>query len=64
MRAEGGEVLLGPLTEKAMKEYKEKVKQRKDLIKRIWKLFDIVDEQGILERMEEMEKQLEKEGES
>jgi len=61
MRAEGGKVLLGPLTEKALKEYKEKVKQRKDLIKRIWKLFDIVGEQRILEMTERIMKEFEEE---
>lgn len=31
MRTERGEVLLGPLTEEALKEYKEKTRQRKEL---------------------------------
>jgi hypothetical protein len=31
--------------EEALKEYKEKAKQRKELIRRIWRIFDSVGEQ-------------------
>lgn len=64
MRVEKGEVLLGPLKEEAVKEYKEKAKQRKELFRRIWRMFDTVGEQEISEKMDEMEKELKKEGES
>lgn len=55
MRAGEKKVLLGPLTEKAIKEYKEKAKQRKELIRRIWRMLDTVGEQRILQKMVELE---------
>jgi hypothetical protein len=64
MRGEGGEVLLGPLTEEAIKEFKEKTKQRKELVRKIWRLFDSVGEQEIRARIEELEKKVELEKQS
>jgi len=61
MRTREGEVLLGPLTEEAIKEYKEKTKQRRELIRRIWRLFDIAGEQKILEKIKELEGEQKKE---
>jgi len=61
MRAEGGEVLPEPLTEEAIKEYKETAKRRKELIRRIWRTFDVAGEQKILEKMEELEREQRKE---
>ena len=55
MRAEEERVLLGPLKEEAIKEYKEKEKQRKEIIRRIWRMLDMVGEQKILEKIEELE---------
>ena len=55
MRVEEGEVRLGPLTEEAIKEYKEKTKQRKEIIRRIWRMLDMIGEQKILEKIEELE---------
>jgi 20S proteasome alpha/beta subunit len=55
MRLEEGEVVLGPLTEEALKEYKEKVKQRKEILKLLWKLFDHIEEQKIMEKIKELE---------
>jgi len=45
MRAGEEGVLLGPLTEEAIKEYKEKAKQRKEIIRRIWRILDTAGEQ-------------------
>ena len=50
-------VLLGPLTEEAIKEYREKTKQRKELIRRIWRILDTVGEQKLLQKIEELEKE-------
>ena len=47
--------MLGPLKEDAIKEYKEKANQRKDLLRRIWRLFNEAGEQKILEKIEELE---------
>jgi len=55
MRAEEEGVLLGPLKEEAIKEYKEKAKQRKEIIRRIWRMLDTVGEQKILQKIEELE---------
>ena len=57
MRVKNGDVLLGPLTEEAIKEYKEKTKQRKELIRRTWRLVDTVGEQKLLQKIEELEKE-------
>ncbi|MCD6511216.1 MAG: hypothetical protein J7K45_01300 [Thaumarchaeota archaeon] len=61
MRAEEGEVLLGPLKEEAIKEFKEKVRERKELIRRVWRLFDGAGEEKVREKLDELEKDLEKE---
>ena len=45
MRIEKGKVLLGPLKPEAIKEYKRKVAKRKELLQRIWKLFDSIGEE-------------------
>jgi len=61
MRVEKGEVLLGPLKEEAIKEYKEKSRTRKEIIRRIWRLLDNIGEQKLLETIEELEKELQSE---
>ena len=61
MRVDGGKVLLGPLKEEAIKKYKEMARQRKELLRRIWRIFDAAGEEKILQKIEEMEKELEKE---
>jgi len=48
-------VLLGPLKEEAIKEYKEKAKKRKEIIRRIWRMLDMAGEQKVLEKIEELE---------
>jgi len=55
MRAGEGGVLLGPLKEEAIKEYKEKARKRKEIIRRMWRLLDAVGEQKVLEKIEELE---------
>jgi transcription initiation factor IIE alpha subunit len=59
MRVENGEVLLGPLKEEAIKEYKERVRRRKELIRRMWRIFDALGEEDIAAKIEELEKKLE-----
>jgi len=61
MRAEKEGVALGPLKEEAIKEYKEKAKQRKELIRRMWRMFDTAGEQKILEKIEELEREQQEE---
>jgi len=55
MRVEDGKVVLGPLKEEAIREYKEKAKRRKELIRLLWRMFDIIGEQKILEKIKELE---------
>ena len=55
MRVEEGEVKLGPLKEIAIKEYKEKSRQRKELIRRLWRLFDHIGENEVLKVVQELE---------
>jgi hypothetical protein len=61
MRAGEGGVLLGPLTEEAIKEYKERVKQRRELFRRFWRLLDSVGEREVGAKVEELEKKVESE---
>jgi hypothetical protein len=56
MRVEGGKVVLGPLKEEAVKEYKEKIKWRKELIRKIWEFLDDVGEHKIQEKIDELTK--------
>jgi len=60
MRVEEGKVMLGPLKEEAVKEYKEKVRQRKELIRRFWRLLDIAGEQKVLQRIKRLEREVQK----
>lgn len=55
MRAGEERVLLGPLTEEAVKRYKDSIRLRKELIRRIWRMFDTIGEKKILEKIEELE---------
>ncbi|MEM2180375.1 MAG: hypothetical protein QXP32_06130 [Nitrososphaeria archaeon] len=56
MRAEEGKVLLGPLKDEALKEFKEKTIKRKEIIKKLWQLMDSIEEQKIIEKIEELDK--------
>lgn len=55
MRVEKGNVVLGSLKEEALKEYKEKVKHRKEIIQHLWRLFDQVEERKIMKKLKELE---------
>ena len=55
MRVEKDEVLLGSLKEEAIKEYKKKARQRKEIIRRIWRILDSVGEEKVREKIEELE---------
>lgn len=57
MRVEDGRVVLGSLREEAVREYKEKARMRKELIRRIWRLFDVVGERKILRMVERLERE-------
>lgn len=57
---EEGKVLLGPLKEEAIKSYKEMVKQRKELIRQIWRIADDIGEQRLLKRIMRFERELHK----
>lgn len=58
MRIENGEIRLGPLKIEALKEYKQKIPIRKDVLQRIWKLLDILGEEEIRKIIEELEKRI------
>lgn len=60
MRVEEGKVLLGPLIEEAVKEFKEKVRLRKELIRRFWRLLDVVGEQKVLQKIKRLEREAQK----
>jgi hypothetical protein len=49
-------IALGGLTDKALKEYKEKIKTRRELLRKVWKLCDTIGDEKVLEGLEELEK--------
>jgi len=59
MRVKDDEVLLGPLKKEAIKEYKERARQRKEIIRCIWRIMDSVGEEKIREKMKELERPFE-----
>jgi hypothetical protein len=58
MRVENGEVRLGPLKIEALKEYKQKIPIRRDILQKIWRLLDIVGEEEIIKIIEELERRI------
>jgi len=58
LRIEKGEITLGPLKIEALKEYKQKIPKRKDILRRLWKLLDILGEEEINKMIEELEKRI------
>jgi DNA-binding Lrp family transcriptional regulator len=64
MRVEGGEVLLGPLKEEAIKDYKVRASKRKELVRRMWRLLDSVGEHEIESIFNNLEKKMLEEEES
>ena len=63
MRIKNGEITLGPLKIEALKEYKQKIPKRKDILRRLWKLLDILGEEEINKIIEELEKRIRAENE-
>ncbi|MEO9365043.1 MULTISPECIES: hypothetical protein [Candidatus Nitrosocaldus] len=61
MRVDSGNVVLGTLKEEAIKEYKEKARQRKEVFRRIWRMCDVAGEQKVLKKIEELEEEEQKE---
>jgi hypothetical protein len=61
MRVEGKEVLLGPLKEEAIKDYKIRAMRRRDLMRRLWRLFDVAGEEKVEQVIRELEKEVLKE---
>jgi len=57
MRVEKGKVFLGELKEQAYKEYKERIRKRKELIKEFWRACDLVGEEKMREMLEEITKE-------
>jgi hypothetical protein len=57
MRVEGKEVLLGPLKEEAIKDYKTKVQLRKEIIRRLWRLLDVAGEEKVEATVRNLEKE-------
>lgn len=51
---ESGKVVLGPLKIEAYKEYKEKVRKRKNLIKTLWKIAEEIGEDIIEQKLKEL----------
>jgi hypothetical protein len=49
-------IALRGLTDKALREYKEKIKVRRELLQKVWRLCDTVGEEKILERLGALEK--------
>ena len=64
MRVEGDEVLLGPLKEEAIKDYKTRVMRRRELICRMWRLLDVVGEEKVENIIHDLEEKTLKEEES
>ncbi len=60
MRVKEGKVLLRLLTEEAVKEFKEKARLRKELIRRFWRLLDAVGEQKVLQKIKRLEREMQK----
>jgi len=58
MGIEKGEVFLGPMNPEYIKPYKRKVAKRKELLQRIWKLFDRIGEEEVEKMVKESEKKL------
>ncbi|MEM0439087.1 MAG: hypothetical protein QXR14_04945 [Sulfolobales archaeon] len=49
--------MLRSLKEEAVKEYKGKVRRRKEFIRRFWRLLDIFGEQKVLQRIKRLERE-------
>jgi len=56
-RAEG-KVMLGPLKDEALREFKDKVRKRKELIRKLWRLCEVVEKEEEVDKI--IEEALEK----
>jgi hypothetical protein len=61
MRVEGNDLLLGPLKEEAIKDYKIRALRRRELICRTWRLFDVAGEEKVENIIRNLEKKTLKE---
>ena len=60
MRVEKGKVILGPLKEEALREFKERIAKRKELIRDLWLLCDHVGEDKVKEALATLSEKLDK----
>jgi len=60
MRVEKGRVVLGPLKGEALREYKERSRKRRELLRRLWRLLDLVGEERFEELLKNLERSLER----
>jgi hypothetical protein len=60
MRVEEGKVVLGPLKGEALREYKERSRKRRELLRRLWRLSDLIGEEKVEELLKNFEESLEK----
>jgi hypothetical protein len=58
MRVEEGRVVLGPLKGEALREYKERTRKRRELLRRLWRLLDAVGEKRVEELLKNIEESL------
>jgi hypothetical protein len=58
MRVEEGKVVLGPLKGEALREYKERSRKRRELLRRLWRLLDAVGEKRVEELLKNIEESL------
>jgi hypothetical protein len=58
MRVEEGRVVLGDLKPEALREYKGRVGKRRELLRRLWRLLDIVGEEKVEELLKNLEESL------
>jgi hypothetical protein len=63
MRVKGNEVLLGPLKEEAIKDYKTRAQRRKELLRRLWRLLDVAGEEKVENIIRNLEEETLKEEE-
>jgi hypothetical protein len=60
MRVEEGKVVLGPLKGEALREYKERTRKKRELLRRLWRLLDAIGEKRVEELVEDLERSLER----
>jgi hypothetical protein len=63
MRVKGNEVMLGPLKEEAIKDYKTRAQRRRELLRRLWRLLDVTGEEKVENIIRNLEEETLKEEE-